>query len=361
MSNTTEIFLPVIAVDQGYWAQKIALGRGEDGVIAVSSFPSYVASVPGPHLLDLPGIEKPMGVVVEVGGAYYYSGEDVLGAFKTPRQRKVDPNWVSSADYKALFLSALAHVARHHRAQKRVVISLLVLGLPYASAVNHASTLVRMARLVHTVPGIDGPVEVEVRQVMVVAQPQGGMYLAVAKRGTGGRELNIVTTDMGGGTFDWLYGRGIKLTRDRCGSTPYGTLALAEAAARAIDPDLVNNPLALERIDHALRHDERSVRLNATTFSLDQCWPAIDKVLDDAWTQLDKAIDNWVVVDLIHVTGGGAGLTVRMLKRHLAKLSPDFLSLLEQGKDPHTENVRGFLALGETELERASGSRTSKV
>jgi len=364
MSNRnpdTDFVLPVAAIDQGNFATKIAPGRDEHGSIEVISFPSHLASIPGPRLIEMPAGDCPTGVIVSVDNAWYYSGEDVLDTFRTPPQRKVDAQWITSADYKGLFQASLAHIARHHRIVRRMVIRVLVLGLPFSSFSAHAGTLVRMACGVHSVQGVDGPIEIRVEHVIVVAQPQGAMYLAAVKRGAAAREMNIVTTDMGGGTHDWLYGRGLKLTQDRCGTTPSGTLALAEAAARVIDPKLVNNPLALERIDTALRCNKGSVRLNATTISLDQCWPAIDKVLDDTWTQLNKAVDNWVAVDLIHVAGGGVGPTMRMLNRHLAKLNQNFLSVIEQAPDARTANVRGFFVIGETQVALSPSPRTFRV
>lgn len=338
--------IDALAVDVGFFSTKFSLGcaQAPTPVIQVDQFPSQAARVNG-GLHNLPFSERPDGALIDVDGVNYFVGKSVFNMVNTHGSRAVTADYSKGATYKALFRGALYYVARHFGATSQLVIKRLVVGLPVSTIYTHANELRAMVEGDHVVPAPDGhgKIVVSVKVALVIAQPQGALVNAGLKRfDPNGRE-NVLVLDMGGGTFDWFVCQGMLPNHPRCGAAPIGMLACATAVCDNINPELKNDPQIIARVDAALRTEQPTVRITGRNEELAPHLPAVTAVLNDAVQQMLKSVGSMHNIDTILVTGGGAGLLVKEVKRSL----PAYAHMVRVDADPVTSNVRGFHIIAE--------------
>lgn len=346
--------ISALGIDIGFFSTKYTTQpRGDHGSkITVHQFPSLAPRISG-STRNLPGVDQLDGVVIEVEpGVRHFIGKDVYHTLKTSGTRAVTPDYSFTSDYKALFLAALFHVARDLTTSNNLVIETLVTGLPLSTVYTHSQALKTLISGNHTIPNpmdTSTSITVNVRNAMVIAQPQG----ALIARGFGAvansrADFNTLVLDMGGGTFDWFVAKGVRPNRTLCSAVAIGALACAAAICDEIKPDLKDNPEIMGRVDRALRESAETMTISGVTYQMCKFTSVVRRVLDDAIEQMRKSVGSLDGIDQILVTGGGA----KLMFKALADALPQYKHLLEMDSEPIGSNVRGFHILAEYQLGR---------
>jgi len=348
------ITLPAIGVDVGFFSTKFSIGRhgNRGGDIEVRQFPSLAPRI-STALKEVSAKDGLQGVLIEVEeGVRHFVGKDVFHLIGTSNSRAVTPDYCLTADYRALFLGALFHIAREHEADSDLLIKVLIAGLPLSTVYTHSKGLEVFIKGPHTIPNPADPsrtIRVTVERPMVIAQPQGALIAHGIGNGPAvPGDFNTLVLDMGGGTFDWFVAKGVKPNRALCGATSIGALACAAAICDEIKPGLKDNPDIMARVDRALRDEDEFVTVTGIKYEMRKFEPIIHRVLDDAIEQMRKSVGSLDSMDKILVTGGGA----RMLKKALDVALPEYSRLIHVDDEPVASNVRGFHALAEYQSER---------
>jgi PRTRC genetic system protein D len=346
MSNLAHpVVLAAAAVDVGFFATKFSLGRDRaSGHIAVDHFISEAVPVPG-GINALPFAQRPDGFIVDVDGAPYFVGKgaaDVGTAFGT---RAVSADYSRNPTYRAIFLGALAYMAKHYCATTSMEIKQLVVGLPMSTFASHAAELQAMVEGNHSVPasGNTGAISVVVHSAHVAPQPMGAMMNAGLGLGRKSSPDSTLILDMGGGTFDWFTCNGLAPKTQRCGAAPVGMLTCAAEICDRIKPGLKSNRDIMNRVDRALRCNEPTVRVAGLDVELKDHLRQVDAVLHRALDEMLKSVGTLDDIGAMHFTGGGA----QMLAKVAAVKLKDYAHMIHVDQDPVTSNVRGFHVMGE--------------
>lgn len=341
--------LDAIGIDVGYFSTKFTLG-GEPNPhgqpVVVDQFPSLTPT-PTTTLQNLPGAIPHDGCTVHVGGLRYFigksSGQLVGSEFGF---RPANQNFSTTSGYQALLHGALYYIARHHRADKGLVISQLVLGLPLTTVFTHAKALVELATRTHAIPNPfddSGLIDVRICKTTVLAQPQGALLSMGARLGKSILDKEVLILDMGGGTFDWFLCAGMRPRTAACGASTTGAIACAGAVCDRIDPSYKSDPNIMKRVDLAMREGLEYLELDGVKHCMADLWPAADAVLYSALEQLELKVGSTATVHHIWPTGGGAKLLARVLPTKFPKL----VGRIELDSDPVYSNVKGFHLLAQ--------------
>ena len=183
----------VRAIDVGFGNTKYVLAA-QGGRVECAHFASIAYDSAHDNTGDALG-SKRKTVCVPVGGMWYEVGTDVALAADGFVGRNHHDDYIRTHEYRAFTAGALHFM-------KVDWIDLLVLGLPVADYMR------RRAELQKAMTGtfeVGRNRTVEVKRVLVVAQPQGAMYAVFGDQANAklrhGRTLVI---DAGSRTFDWL-------------------------------------------------------------------------------------------------------------------------------------------------------------
>jgi plasmid segregation protein ParM len=317
------------AIDVGFGNTKFVTAS-EAGKIECSSFPS----------LSFFGMSENAGeglggkrrtVTVPVNGLQFVVGPEVELAADNYWSRHQHDAFTTSDEYRALMAGAL-----HYMKVDRV--DLLVVGLPVAQFLNKRAALERSMTGTFEV---GKKKKVEVRKVLVVAQPQGALVDYANSAGSeairNGRSLVI---DVGSKTFDWLVTRGMKVVGGMSSSTPRGTASILTAIAKKVSEDIKEDFRHYESIDEALRTG-RPLRIYQEDYELKKCDKLIQAIADVAVLAMVQSMDATFNVENIVLVGGGAFLYRKAIKRQFPRHK------IREVDDPLHANVRGFQLIGE--------------
>lgn len=336
--------IPAIAIDVGFFSTKFTTGaRDNAGNVVVRLFPSVAPRVSN-SMMKAVKSDNLDGVVIEVSdGVRHFVGRDAQNLMTTSGSRAVTADYSKSSDYQALFLGALHQIAKESHSTGKLCIDTLVAGLPMSTVYTHAAPLQAYLVGTHRIPdprGPDLPLEVEIKNAMVIAQPHGALISHGVTKASGSQDITLVL-DMGGGTFDWFVAKGITPNRALCGAAPIGALACAAAVCDEIKLGLKDNPEVIARVDNALREGLPSVQITGTRYDMDGFMPVVNRVLQDGIEQMLKSVGSLDAMDHILITGGGAKLLWAALQRAL----PQYTGVMAIDSEPIASNVRGFHAL----------------
>ena len=270
-------------------------------------------------------------VSIPVDGVFYEVGPEIELAAHRYRSRPLHDGYTETAEYRALMAGALHYM-------KVDVIDLLVLGLPVAQFVA------KRAALAKSMTGsfdVGHKRRVEVRKVLVAAQPQGALFeyasLAPDRRVMDGRNLVI---DVGLRTFDWLVTSGLKVNVPMSFSVPRGVSEILLEIADRISTEIGEQYTHLEAIDEAMRTTQK-LRIYRKDHDLRRYDSVIKAVTDQAVDALILRMGPSYDVENVVLVGGGAYLYKKAIKRRFPKHE-----ILEVS-DPLSANVRGFQMMGE--------------
>lgn len=347
------LVLPNIGIDVGHFATKFTSGRTSGpanlgSAIRTDSFPS-VAVTTGP-LKELATARRLDGVTLSGGDNLFFVGKsapDLLGPHGILRRAS---EFYSTTDaYKALQKCALWYIAKQHGVTRSLVIEHLVVGLPLNTISTHLTLLQSNSVGTHELPAphdASQTITVEVKAVVVVAQPQGAIvnYIESQPNGVVEDEDLLLVIDMGGGTFDWFVSTGDYSARyNICGAVSVGTLNCAQTIAGLINPLFASNQTILDRIDKALRNGADEFRLGTVTYSIADYWQPVEGHITASFEEMRRQIGNFAQFNHVILTGGGAPL----LQKTLRRTNPELSSIIKMDTDPVYGNVKGFHQMSE--------------
>lgn len=352
---------PVVrAIDVGFGLVKFSLPA--EGGVTFSSFPSMAIPADVSAVRSL-STRRRDTFDVPVNGAQYEVGRDVgLAQAGGSFGRDVTDEFYRGTIYEALTKGALRYMAEAGDS----VIDVLVLGLP----VNQYNDARRRDHLRSTyekkVEVGDGRT-VEVRKVVVQAQPMGG-YAVLEKhfedlnhtiQETGGAlrplrsvdeldELSVLMVDPGEHTLDWLLvQQGSINPRASGAASDAGRHRVIRAVQETLAADIGRplGPAVAPRINEALRQ-KQPVKLTGVAHDLGKYEPQIMSVIEDALNlMIDGLRDAHEIIDLIVLVGGHPDRYRDVLRRRFPAI-PVFVM-----PEPMSANVRGFQMIGEALAE----------
>jgi plasmid segregation protein ParM len=344
--SSTHTTLPSCGLDIGFFATKYTCGirttaRGTE--IITGHFPSLapkpVSKAQGGHIYN--------GFTVQVDGIDHFIGKDSFAFVDaTGQMRAATETYSQTPAYKALFLGALAHIAKHLNATGSLTINVMTLGLPLSTVHNQKNHVISMAQGAHQVPSPTDPgkqITVHIKKAQVIGQPQGALLHHTTTLGSTLDKESVLVLDMGGGTFDWYMSDRMTPNFAKSSAIPKGMLACAIAVANQIDPQLANEPGVIDRIDTSLREGYPSVKIMGRDVPLESHIPKADAVAKEAIQEMLTKVGSLNLVDRILLTGGGA----RMLKRAIDQALPHATYMLLMDDDPVMSNVKGFHRMSE--------------
>jgi plasmid segregation protein ParM len=319
----------VRAVDVGFGTTKY-VKSSRDGKVECSHFASIAFDSAHERSGDALGGAR-RTVCLPVGGLWYEVGPDVELAADRFVGRNHHDNFVRTAEYRALVAGAL-HFMRVDR------VDLLVLGLPVA---QFMSRRVELARAMTGTFDLGRKRTVEVRNVLVVAQPQGALYATLGGAdGAGNKDGRSLVIDAGSRTFDWLVTRNNRVIGKMSHSVNRGVhdmlLKIASAIAGEVGEDFRN----LEAVDKALR-EKRPLRAYQRSFDLKGYDGMVQRIADQAVAEVQMHIGLTDDLEKIVLVGGGAHLFRAAIRRQFAAIK------LTEVAEPLYANVRGFQLMGE--------------
>lgn len=351
------LVLPNIGIDVGHFATKFTTGRSTGAAslgstIKTDAIPSIAVST-GP-LQELATSRKLDGVTLQIGRCLYFVGKsapDQLGPGGL--FRSASEIYCTTDPYRALSAGAFWYIAAEHGVTRSLVIEHLVVGLPLNTINIYAATVRENCIGTHELPAphdVKQKITVEVKEVVVVAQPQGAIvnYIESQPQGVVADDDSVLVVDMGGGTFDWFSASGDYQPRYKlCGATNMGTLNCSQTIAEGIKPSHVSNQSVLSRIDKALRTGAEHFRLGTITYSMADYWPSVAGLITASFNEMRTRVGDFASIDHLILTGGGAPL----LQRTLAEIAPELSPMITMDPDSVYGNVKGFHQLSE-ELTR---------
>lgn len=318
----------VRALDVGYGNTKYSTASNTGG----TRFRAFRSLAPTAVKNDISAgaMRKRDTVCVSVDDVCYEVGPDAELVTDAQHAHVSDHSYVSTPEYRALCRGALAYM----RAPR---IDVLVVGLPVSRVAPHAAELRTELTARHE---LDNGTSVEVRKVVVIAQPIGGaLYTAL----TGGRydrfrEQTTLTIDVGAGTSDALVSRGLKAFPKRCETHSGGMGAVIRQLADAIS-DVHGVECSPLMLDKALRSGSLTISGQKVSISsmLASTYPAIDSAINALMARVGRVTD----IDRIVLIGGGAPFFEPRVRHRF----PDHeVSVCNAGI---FANVRGFQIAGE--------------
>lgn len=351
------LILKNIGIDVGFFSTKYTTGktvgaRSSSASIHTGVFPSIPAKTE--NVTPYAGTGSLDGAAILVAGQTFFVGASaptLVGPEGMIRRGSED--YCKTPGYEALFKGALWHIARHHDVRKTLVIENLVVGLPLSTLKTHTAYLKGASAGIHHLPSPLNPnqiITVDVKNVFVAPQPQGSVINFMNSQGANKIKADhvVLVLDMGGGTFDWYVCSGMLEPRYKlCGATNTGTLSCTTEICRSIRPSLATNPIALERVDNAIRTNAESFELGGQKYDMADFWPMVISHVQSSFDEMRAAVGDLFVVDHIILSGGGANV----LKMALETKYSDISSRIHIDSDHVFGNVKGFHQIAEAYSE----------
>ena len=283
----------VRALDVGYGNTKYSTANTAGGI----RYKAFRSLAPTAATTDISAgaMRKRDTVCVSIDDVCYEIGPDAEYVVDVEHVPVSDHSYVTTPEYRALCRGALAYMETPR-------IDVLVVGLPVTRVASHAAQLRAELTGYHK---LDDGRSIEVKKVIVIAQPIGGALYTTFSSGdyNSFREQTTLTIDIGAGTSDALVSRGLKAFPKRCETHAGGMLAVLRQLA-----DTINESYGVEcstlMLDKALRSGVLPVAGQKIPVSsmLDSARPIIDQAINALMARVGKVDD----IDRIVLIGGGA-------------------------------------------------------
>jgi plasmid segregation protein ParM len=332
----------VRAVDVGYRLCKYVTSHNGRG-IQCDLFPSIAPMASTWDKAEAMG-KKRNTVFIPVGDLLYEVGPDAALALPNYQAHNLDNNYIESDEYLAIQRGALRYMGVP-------VIDLLIVGLPVSLVLQKRATLIKRLKGVHPV-GNDKTVEV--KEVRVLAQPQGALVSHVMRvdRSTRVGNDRRLIIDCGGRTFDWLVCQGLKVIEKRCDATPLGMYAATMLLAKAISQKLDTQFHDYERLEDAMKN-QNTLQVFGNPFDLTPFMPMAKKIAVDAVTVMMQKVQDGGDIDQIIVVGGSAFFYKDEIKKRFPHHNIEVMA------DSVFTNVKGFQLVG-SEIVAAEARRANQ-
>ena len=319
----------VRAIDVGFGNTKY-VKAASGGKIDCAHFPSIAFD----SVSDSTG--EPLGgnrktVCVPVGGLWYEVGPEVVLAADGFIGRNYHDDYMKTPEYRAFMAGALHLMRVDH-------VDLLVLGLPVA---QFAARRLELEKAMSGTFELGKRRKVEVRRVLVVAQPQGALYATFGSaRASDKKQGRNLLIDAGSRTFDWLVMRNNRVIGKMSHSVNRGVNDMLTKIAAAIAAEVKQDFRNLEAVDEALLK-KKPLRAYQQSFDLARFDSMVQKIADQAVTEIHERVGSTDDFEHIVVVGGGAHLFQAAIKRKFPAVKITGVA------DPLYANVRGFQMIGE--------------
>jgi plasmid segregation protein ParM len=317
--------LIIRSIDVGYGDTKFVKSSA-GGRIDCEVFPSLAFTAQGTRPVDSLGTRR-RTVVVKVGDVRYEVGPDVHYAADRFVARNFHDRYIETDEYAALTAGAIALMRVPH-------IDVLALGLPVETYMAKRKLLEKLMTKVHDVGRGDG---VEVRRVVVFAQPHGAMFSVASKAEQGKALLDSMSLviDVGSRTFDFLAVQAMKVFDGMSGSVNRGVSDVVRAIAEEIAQELGEPVRQLGPIEEALKR-RGPIELLGRTYPFSKFQPLVTKVAKQAVQQMLGSFPGVDTFRNVIVVGGGAGLFRKAIETYFAAHN------VIVARDPVFANCRGF-------------------
>lgn len=302
---------PIIrSIDIGFGNVKMLTGYNEDKEPYFFSFPSLAPRAARSNAGESFGDMRDT-IVVDLEGLQYEVGPDSLDLANDVESRILHDQYVSSDQYKALFLGGLYYM-------DTPVIDYLQLGLPF-NMMNHAEYVAKQSTGKFTVGGRT----IEVREVGVIEQPLGG-YEYHRAHADDGEDMDDETTliiDPGYYTFDWVLIRNGKLVEPRSGAVPGGVSRVLSMLASSVSKEFLEGEdyTNLEAIDKALQKEKRVLKIYGKKHDLSSILSTAIPAIDGPINQMINRVGDKKDIDRVVLLSGGAKIFQLRLSRLLGQ------------------------------------------
>lgn len=334
--ETSEKAQIIRAIDLGWGYTKYSKLE-PDGSIGFSGFPSLAPRHIGTDLSSSI-LGRRNTVIVEVDGTQYEVGPDSTDLDSNDSTRNLNEQFIYTDQYKAVFLGALSYIGEP-------VIDLLVVGLPL-SGINQTEKLKELAVGIHK---MEGGKLVEVKDVLVLPQPLGGLYYCLSQTESRQEflfledEMNLVI-DPGFLTFDFLLARGSKVIENRSGAHPGGVSKILRAIAESVSQKFGIKYDNLSAIDRGLT--KRAIKINGKPENLEEHIRNTKSVIEGSVNYMRNIVGDGADIDNIILIGGGA----QVFRKTIEEYYPNHT--LISMPDPQLVNVRGYQEAGTAYLAK---------
>lgn len=327
----------VRALDLGWGYTKYSKFNKESGNYEYFSFPSLAPRHAGVDL-SASVLGRRNTVIVNVEGTDYEVGEDSSDLDSNDSTRNLNDQYIHTDQYKAVFYGALHYIGEP-------VIDLLVVGLPLSGMVNVA----KLKELLVGKHKINSSETYEVKDLLVVPQPLGGLYWCLSQKDTNpdfeflDEEVNLII-DPGFLTFDFLLSNGEKAIENRSGAHNGGVSKVLRAVAESISYKFGIKYDNLSAIDKGLRR--RKIKINGEVEDLIEHIKNTKSVLDGSVNYMKNIVGDGSDIDNIILIGGGASIYQKTIEAYYPKHK---LHVLENSQ---MANVIGFQLAGQKYVDK---------
>ncbi|MFC7462066.1 StbA family protein [Hydrogenophaga defluvii] len=327
----------VVGIDVGYSNLKLAFGAA-DGAMKTMVRPAGAA--PADRFGGrFDGRAQDDFLHVNVDGQPFIAGVSPDRAEMWERSLHAD--YAKTDSYKALFNAGLL-------LSEMKEIDLLVTGLPVSQA-QDASIRTELEKRFSGEHRITAKRTVNVKKVMVVAQPIGGLFDYINQADHGPEEdkiteeHRILVVDPGFYSLDWVLVSHGQIQRQSSGTSVKASSVLLEQAGILIAEEHGSKP-SVELLENAMRGGKTSILLAGDRVDLA---PYIQKASESLSSVTATAIQKALRVenmspDVIVLVGGGSGFFQKTIQDAFPRLK------VVSPVNPVLANARGFWLLGAT-------------
>lgn len=305
----------VRAIELGFGTTSFVASE-KDGIPVIKTFPSIVSQVDKISADLSAGLNRRDTVRVQLKNESVYEvGPDAGLVSDRTASRIINNSYIDSDNYKALLFGCLNMMDCDS-------IDLLVLGVPVTSW-HRVDELKKLVIGSHTLNGKT----LTVHDAWVIVQPLAGLlsyaYSNDKETYQQMRDMNILSVDIGYGTADYLFSRGLQPNEARSGAIDAGMGSIISAVAGALKTAFPRiDRIPNEIIDAAFWKHPGVLKISGKRYPFPLCQgktadgeetpvhfnlqPQIDQITRNAVTQIRNTAGSGADIDMILLFGGPA-------------------------------------------------------
>jgi len=261
--------------------------------------------------------------IVNVDETFYEVGvdaEDLVSGSNTDAAKVLDESYIYSAQYKALFLGALAYMDVPE-------FDVLVMGLP----VNYIHNADSLAELFTGTFELPNKKTCKINKIIVIPQPLGGFYQVAIDHELYEDmldEFNLVI-DPGYLTFDFLTTKGLTPIDSRSDAIPGGMSKILNALAKSVSEELGKNYDDLNALDKGIRIlrkfktddgeqvERRAIKVGKKIIELEPHIRKMIPVIENSIISMKNKVKTYDDIENIILVGGAENIFYRRIEKHL--------------------------------------------
>jgi plasmid segregation protein ParM len=310
------------AIDIGYGNTKYLSGINEDGDLILGSFPSITPLASSNQIAGNMFMTRDTKIV-DVDGTNYEVGvesEDLVSGSSTDAAKVLDESYIFTAQYKALFLGALAYMENEHY-------EVLVMGLP----VNYMHNSKKLADMFTGEFDLPDGKKCKIDKVIVIPQPLGGFYQVAIDHDLYEdmlNEFNLII-DPGYLTFDFLTTKGLIPIEQRSDAIIGGMSKILDALSKSISLEIGKPYTDKNAIDRGIRVPRkikledgttvkrRAVKIGKLIVELDPHIIKMTSVIENSITAMKNVVKTYDDIENIILVGGAENIFYKRIEKHL--------------------------------------------